>query len=100
MTGDLLSADVFPAHQAQMVAEMRPQLLRPRGAGRRLPGWRRLHVGRFEVVERDVFAVGAGRPETPRHDDARYRGELRDVLGVVPFVEFGLDLRRAVHRIE
>src|SRR5947209_18356259 len=83
-------ADVFAADEAEMVAEMRPQLPRPFGVGGALPGRGRLDVGRDQMIERDIAAVGAGGAEAARAQHARHCGERRDMLGVVPFVEFGL----------
>src|SRR3954465_13507804 len=94
------AAYVFAADKAQVITEMRPQFTRPLGIGRVLPGRGRLHVGRDEVIQRDIAAIGPtgqarglkahGRAEAPRAQDAGHRGERRNVLVVVPVVEFGL----------
>ena len=49
-------------------------------------------VGRGITLRRATAAVA------PRHQHARHRTELRQVLGVVPFVELALLLRRDIHR--
>src|SRR5216683_6059735 len=77
-------ADVFLADEAEMVAEIWPQLPRPFGVGGALPGRGRLDLGRDEMIERDIAAIGAGGAEAARAQHARHRGQRRDVLAVVP----------------
>src|SRR5260370_34502141 len=54
----LLRAGVAATFEAQMVAEMRPHLPRPRGVRRLLPFGRAHHLGRGQMVQRDI-ALGA-----------------------------------------
>src|SRR2546430_17307181 len=73
-------ADVFLADEAEMVAEVGPQLPGPFGVGGALPGRGRLDVWRDQMIERDIAAIGAGGAEAARAQDARHRGERRDML--------------------
>src|SRR5437764_7448801 len=59
-------AGVALADEAQMVAEIGPQLARPFRVGGAFPCRRGLHLGRDQVIERDIAAVGAGGAEAAR----------------------------------
>src|SRR5712692_6593270 len=51
-------AQVFAADEAEMVAEIWPQFPRPFGVGGALPRRGRLDIGRGQMIERDIAAVG------------------------------------------
>src|SRR3954471_22963421 len=84
--------------EPEVIAEMRAHALGPRRVCRCPPLARMHNFGRCQMIERGIAlfragtAVAAGRQHAP---DAAKRG---DVLGIVPFVEFGLGLRRDIHR--
>src|SRR5712692_3383040 len=90
----LSGAAVAAAIEAQEVAEMRPHLLGPRRAAGALPRCRAWHVGVGEVVDRGIALRRAGAAVAAGAQRARHPAERRDVLGVVPLVEFGFGLRR------
>ena len=56
--------------------------------------------GPGHVIQRQVFAlaIGRGRTVAARAQHAGHRAKLRQVLGVVPFVEFGFGCRIDIHR--
>ena len=89
-----LCAHVEPADEAQAVADPVADMLRHRRRRARLLPFRRLdHPRRREVVEGHVFRVAGARPEAARAQNPGNAGERGHVLGVVPGVERGLDLR-------
>src|SRR6266704_1331350 len=73
-------AEVASAQEAQAIAEVRKHSAGPLALPRRLPLRRFWHLGRGEVVERDVLAVGAGAAEAAGAQHAGDGGERRDVL--------------------
>src|SRR5439155_23172601 len=76
------AADVAPADQAQVIAEMWLQPARPIAPTRLLPFGRLLHLGRRQMIERHVLAV-TGAAEAPGAEHAGDGRERRDVLLIV-----------------
>src|SRR5215470_7374211 len=93
------AADVAAQDEAQVIAKVWLQPAGPVALARLLPLGRLLHVGRRQMIERDVLAI-AGAAEAAGAEHAGHGGERRDVLLVVPLVELGFVLRRDVHRVE
>ena len=73
---------------------------RSTGCSRRFSTRRVRHVRVREMIDRGIALRRAAAAEAPRAQDAGHRAERRDVLVIVPFVEFGLVLRRDIHRDE
>src|SRR5215469_14074648 len=92
---------VAPADETQAITDLRPDVL---GHRRRLacllPIRARDHIGRDEMIKGDVFGAALCRAEAARRQDPRHAGERRNVLGVIPGVESGLDRGRRRHRDE
>src|SRR5690242_21464164 len=49
------------------------------------------------MIQRHVALCASGTAVAPRAQRARHRAQGRNVLGIVPFVEFVLVLRRDIH---
>src|SRR3954447_5039668 len=96
----LLCADVVTRDDAQMIAEMRPQPRGPWRARRRRPGIRRRHLRRLQVIQREIAMRSSVVAEATSGEATWYRRQPRDVLVIVPLVEFGLMRRIDIHRVD
>src|SRR5262249_21607257 len=99
-TSTLGTADVTPADEPEVIAELRLQAARPLAGARLLP-LRGLDALRpRQRIEGDVLATAARAAEAPRAQHARHGGERGNVLLVVPLVELRLELRWDVHGVQ
>ena len=75
-------------HDAQAIAHMWTHTSGPWCVGSLFPRRGRYYLGRCHMVERDVLQVALGGAEAARARHALHSGKRRDVLVIVPLVEF------------